>query len=83
MSTQQSAVERVGDELSTAVRSGLLHRPVEALGFWAGVTLPFLYLPLVLSGLESQASQVACVVLLVVHAAALYVGRGYKQRVAQ
>lgn len=82
MSTQQPAVERVGDELSTAVRSGLLSHPIETLGFWAAVTLPFLYLPLVMGGLETRASWIACAVLLVVHAVALYLGRGYKQPVA-
>ncbi|MFB6078777.1 MAG: hypothetical protein ABEJ80_07355 [Halarchaeum sp.] len=54
-----------------------LRRPVEALGFWSAVVLPFLYVPLVLSGLESANTWIAFVALVLLHVVSLVVGRGY------
>jgi len=54
-----------------------LLRPVEAVAFWASIGLPFLYLPLFLSGPTTEAEWVTCIGLLVAHAVALYVGHSY------
>jgi len=55
----------------------LLRRPVEAAAFWSAVVLPFLYVPLFLSGLETAGTLDACVALIGLHVAALVLGRGY------
>lgn len=55
-----------------------LRKPVEAFAFWAGVTLPFLYVPLALSGLRSESAVVACLALIVLHGVSLFVGRNHR-----
>lgn len=57
---------------------GTLLRPVEAAGFWAAVGLPFVYLPLVLTGIDTSAEQLAVVLLIAAHVVSLYLGRHYK-----
>jgi len=54
-----------------------LRRPVEALAFWSAVVLPFLYVPLFLSGLETANTLYACFALIGLHVLTLVVGRGY------
>ena len=55
-----------------------LLKPIEAVGFWAAVALPFLYVPLLATGIEEQSSQLAALVLIGLHVGALVVGRHYK-----
>jgi hypothetical protein len=54
---------------------GTILRPVETLGFWAAVGLPFVYMPMLLTGVETSAEQLAVAVLLSAHVLALYLGR--------
>ena len=54
----------------------LLTVPVRCLSFWAAVSLPFLYVPLLFGGFSTEA-QTAFVALLAAHAVALVVGRNY------
>lgn len=61
-----------------AARVSALRAPLEALGFWAAVALPFLYIPLLMSGLDSQSSQLAALVLVGLHIPALVVGHRHK-----
>lgn len=56
---------------------GTLLRPLETLGFWAAVGLPFIYVPLVLTGIETTPEQLAAGVLLAAHVFALYLGRNH------
>ena len=56
---------------------GRLLWPVEALSFWAAVTLPFLYLPLLLFGTHSDAELLTCLALIVVHAVSLVLGHAH------
>ncbi|MEF8772737.1 hypothetical protein [Halodesulfurarchaeum sp.] len=58
-------------------RSGRLLRPFQALGFWAAVGLPFIYVPLVLRGLETPSIQLTVAVLIAAHVLALVLGRHY------
>jgi len=51
-----------------------LLRPVHQLGFWAAIVLPFLHVPLLLTGLETETQTMAFVLLLVCNAMALLVG---------
>ena len=52
-------------------------RPIEAVAFWAAVAMPFVYLPLLIAGIETTSEGIALVVLISLHAAALVVGRRY------
>lgn len=78
-----ASAERGGetaDAAHPAGRSGpALLRPFQAAAFWAGVGLPFLYLPLLLSGPTTNAQWIAAVGLLTVHATALYVGHSHNE----
>jgi hypothetical protein len=56
----------------------LVAAPLRFVGFWAAVALPFLYLPLLLSGLEGQETLVFGL-LLAANALALVVGHGHRR----
>ncbi len=66
--SQQNMVGRSSGPLLVAVR---------AAGFWGAVTLPFLYLPLLFTGIGTAVEFGAFLSLLVAHAVALLVGRSY------
>lgn len=57
---------------------GTLFRPVEAISFWAAVGLPFIYVPLVLTGIQAAPEQIAAALLVVAHVIALVLGRHHK-----
>lgn len=61
-------------ELGRPKLSTFVVRPVRRIAFWAAIVLPFLYLPLLAAGLESQSMVLAFVALLVSNAVAIYVG---------
>jgi len=63
--------------LGTASLPLLLVRPVRLVAFWAAVILPFLHLPLLATGLESQSQTLAFIGLVVLNVCALVVGQGY------
>lgn len=50
---------------------------VKAVSFWAGITFPILYLPLLFSGLKNNFERVILFVLLLLHAMALFIGQTY------
>ncbi|MDR5655696.1 hypothetical protein RH831_00670 [Halodesulfurarchaeum sp. HSR-GB] len=56
---------------------GPLLRPLEAVGFWAAVALPFIYVPLILRGLDTSSMQLTVAVLIAVHLLALIAGHRY------
>lgn len=69
----------VPDVLPQDVSSvAVLLKPVEAAGFWAAIALPFLYIPLLATGVEEQSSQFAALLLIGLHVAALVVGRRHR-----
>lgn len=55
-----------------ALRAGVV-----ATGFWLAIGLPFLYLPLLATGLDSLASIQAFGSLVGLHALTVYVGQRY------
>jgi len=61
---------------SPALRTRLLRKPLQAVGFWAGIALPFVYLPLLLAGTPSQ--RLLALGLLGTQALALVVGHTYQ-----
>ncbi|MFB6107031.1 MAG: hypothetical protein ABEJ70_08660 [Halobacteriaceae archaeon] len=56
-----------------------LRRPLETVGFWAAVALPFLYVPLLVAGPETDAERVAVFALIAVHAVALLLGHAHNR----
>lgn len=50
---------------------------VQAVAFWVAVVLPFLYLPLLVTGLEGGAITTAFVALLLANVVTLLLGHGH------
>lgn len=65
-------------------REGALTRwvraPLAALAFWAAIAIPVLYLPLLLSGIESRTGLGLFLGLVGVHLLTLIGGRNYHSR---
>jgi len=57
----------------------VLTTPVEMLGFWAAIALPFLYMPLLLTGISSTSELLTFLGLLSFNVAALLAGHSYKR----
>lgn len=53
-------------------------RPLEAIGFWTAVVLPFLYLPLLANGFTGN-DPLAFAGLLALNVVALVAGHGYRR----
>lgn len=64
------------DESVPGISSSLL-APVRGIAFWIAVALPFLYVPLLVSGLQSSAVRTVFAALVVCNALALLVGHSY------
>ena len=63
------------DEVPSVGRS--LVAPIRGAAFWTAVALPFLYLPLLATGLQSSAVRTAFGALLLTNAVALLVGHSH------
>jgi len=55
-----------------------LTTPLEVVSFWSAIALPFLYLPLLLSGISTQGELLTFIGLLALNVAALLAGHGHK-----
>lgn len=64
------------DERLAGLVDGVLEC-VRAVGFWSAVALPFLYLPLLVSGVETADGVVAVTVLIALNVVAVVIGRGH------
>jgi formate-dependent nitrite reductase membrane component NrfD len=51
---------------------------VRGVAFWTAIALPFLYLPLLITGLNSGATRTAFVALVVCNAVTLLVGHAHR-----
>ncbi|MGB9931456.1 hypothetical protein [Haloarcula amylolytica] len=51
---------------------------VRGIAFWTAIALPFLYLPLLITGLNSGATRVAFVALVVFNAVTLFIGHAHR-----
>lgn len=60
-------------------REHALTTPLEVVGFWSAIALPFLYGPLLLTGISTQGELLTFVGLLVLNLAAFLAGHGHKQ----
>jgi len=54
-----------------------LRKPVRLMGFWSAVALPFLHIPLLLTGLDGTAEVGAFLALFALNVVALVLGHGY------
>jgi hypothetical protein len=54
-----------------------LRKPVRFVGFWSAVALPFLHVPLLLTGLDGAAETGAFLALFALNVVALVVGHGH------
>lgn len=52
---------------------------VTATGFWLGALLPVLYVPVILTGLDSRGSVSVFLVLFALHVVALVVGHEHRR----
>jgi hypothetical protein len=66
------------DHLKGVPSAHVIRRPLTGAAFWAAITLPFLHVPLLASGLDSATSTVAFLVLLGLNVVALLVGHSYR-----
>jgi hypothetical protein len=75
------------NELTLALHGGsavarrslsLLRRQVQAAGFWVAVAMPFLHVPLLLSGLDTATDTWLFVALISLNLLALVIGHGYR-----
>jgi hypothetical protein len=73
-----SRIREVVQSQSLQHGARLVAAPLRFVGFWAAVALPFLYLPLLLGGLEGGET-FAFGLLLALNALALVVGHGHRQ----
>ncbi len=48
------------------------------IAFWTAIALPFLYLPLLITGLNSGATRIAFVALVTCNAVALLIGHSHR-----
>lgn len=59
--------------------SPTLAKPVRVASFWTAIVLPFLYVPLLVTGLSDAAETLTFLGLLVLNLLALYVGHSYRR----
>ncbi|WP_458205504.1 hypothetical protein [Haladaptatus sp. NG-SE-30] len=73
--TDPDAPEPPSEEEENELPAASLSAPIRLVGFWAAIALPFLYLPLLATGLETTGQRQIFLVLLVLNLVALLVGR--------
>ena len=72
------ALDRLVAGLPAQFRENPLTTPVEMVSFWLAVALPFLYLPLLVTGVTTDGELVSVLVLVVLNAVALVVGHDHR-----
>lgn len=81
VSTMSTTNPSMPDTPTTGLRSHIeldtLLKPVRATGFYAALALPLVYVPLLVSGLESVSQVTTFAVLFALHVLALAVGHGH------
>jgi hypothetical protein len=79
-SPSRSALAEVASNVDVDTKQGYatLLKPFEVVGFWSAVALPFLYVPLVVSGPSTRAEQTALAALVLTHVIALLLGHRHQ-----
>lgn len=83
MPSSSTAPALIASRIASSVSGALSEyepvvRPIEAVAFWAAVAMPFVYLPLLITGIETTSEAIALLALIALHVAALVVGRRYR-----
>lgn len=68
-----------GSSVETPALMNYVARPLKWVAFWAAVVLPFLHLPLLATGLDSESSTLAFLALVGLNVLALYVGHPHNR----
>lgn len=68
--SDRRTLERIAPGLAT---------PVRVMSFWMAIVLPFLYVPLLVTGLSDAAETVTFLGLFVANLVALYVGHSHRR----
>lgn len=77
-----ASINRLGSLAGTVTVQtllALLVTSVKRVAFWTAVTLPFLHLSLLSTGLESRETQIVFVALVTLNICALLVGHPYRR----
>lgn len=53
--------------------------PIRGIAFWSAIALPFLYIPLLVSGLGSASTRTAFVALVACNVVALLIGHSHRR----
>lgn len=79
-SPSRSALAEVASnvDVDSTPEYATLLKPFEVVGFWSAVALPFLYVPLVVSGPSTTAEQTALAGLVFAHVLALVLGHRHR-----
>ena len=77
-STPSSPSQLAGSLSGTLPAYETVLRPIEVVAFWTAVIMPFVYLPLLLTGVETSSEGIAVAALVAVHVVTLVVGRRYR-----
>ena len=80
---ERLGARRTGDERATLplhvrCRGPGLWRGLRAACFWTAIVLPFLYVPLLVAGIETRSEGVALLALLALNAVSLLAGHSYR-----
>jgi hypothetical protein len=80
---EQGNTRRTGDERATLplyvrCRGPEFWRGLRAACFWTAIVLPFLYVPLLVAGIETRSEGVALLALLALNAVSLLAGHSYR-----
>jgi len=79
-SIRHDSVREQRDQSLVRRSLNMMESPVRTVGFWSAVSLPFLHVPLLLTGLDSTADALAFGALLALNLCALLVGHGHEPR---
>lgn len=79
MSSSTPALSEAASAEQRADRPSLLVEPIRGVAFWTAIALPFVQLPLLVSGLQRPTTALAFLGLLVLNVFALYVGHAYRR----
>lgn len=75
--TVGTAVESVPGGGLVASASRTLRAGIVGIGFWAAVLMPLTYVPVLATGVQTQADGLLLLGLLISHAVALFAGHGH------
>ncbi|WP_266078027.1 hypothetical protein [Haladaptatus caseinilyticus] len=76
--TDLDTIDTAESDEETNASSESLSTPVRFIGFWTAVALPFLYMPLLVTGLDTPGQLQTFLILLTLNLIALLVGHRHR-----